>query len=564
MICVREKLAKHLLALFIFFVLSIFITYPLILNMNDSITGYGDDFYPAFAQNWVIHSLTTDPQNLFNANNFYPQKNTLAYSDPFITSALISAVPVRISGEPIMAVNFNLILSIALLGFGVFILSFYITGEFLPSIIAGILVIFAPSVLDKKVHLEYLSIGWLPISITFFLHFLKTHRSKFFALTLFFSVIQTLDAILIGYFLAFFFTLYVIYFGIKDKKEVVRLITVKNFTILVIAFIPIIFLASFYFKVSSTYHVTRDIRESIHLALQPEDLIYPGESTRLAPLLLSLPTAKTSNPKMEVKPGYLGLVFSFLVFSSVLFFFKVKKKSNYFNLFFYAGVFSLTLSFGPFLHLGRMTIHHPFPIPLPYTLFYYLIPGFKGFRNSSTWEMLFIILIAVCIAILLSYAKKRIKNKAILAFIFGFIVFGTIIEYSFPMKFYPIPAKKDFPQVYSWLNTTPSNSSILILPIYFWNMPNSIEEMKRQFFMTANFRRMVNGYSGFNSTDWEKFVIYTNKNFPSDQSLNKIKNLKVDYLVVDKNKLPVEDLLSNHNLTLVKKLDNFYVFKFSN
>ena len=40
---------------------------------------------------WVPHQLWNDPLRLFDANIFYPERYTLAYSDPLLVQALMGA-----------------------------------------------------------------------------------------------------------------------------------------------------------------------------------------------------------------------------------------------------------------------------------------------------------------------------------------------------------------------------------------------------------------------------------------------------------------------------------------
>src|SRR3990172_8998058 len=137
-------------AFLIFLVSAIYITYPLIFHLSEYVTGYGDEFLIAFIQNHVINSISTSPLNLFSGNIFYPYQNSMVYSDIFLTSSLLSAIPVYLFKEPITAVNFTLISSLVLLGFSVFLLSYSLTKNFLASLLSGLLVVFSPAVIDKK------------------------------------------------------------------------------------------------------------------------------------------------------------------------------------------------------------------------------------------------------------------------------------------------------------------------------------------------------------------------------------------------------------------------------
>lgn len=331
-----------------------------------------------------------------------------------------------------------------------------------------------------------------------------------------------------------------------------------------------------YYSVSREFGYTRNIRDAIHFAIQPEDLFYPGTSTRLKDYLYSLPFNQISQND-EFKPGYLGLVFSLLcVF---IFYYLIKNfKKNVFHVrsFITIALIGFILSLGPVLHLGRHTIHEPFPIVLPYTLFYYVLPGFQGFRNSSRWEMLFILGIAVVISLILHNLIKRYSSgKRIVIYILLFL--GIIGEFNFPMHFEKIPQRKNFPKVYSWLNTTSQNTPVIIMPIYNWNMSGSTEEMKREYFSIINFRRTVNGYTGFSPPPWQKLIATLHEEFPKIESTDMIRELGVNYVIVDKSRYDegfktknekvdgtfvVNSLKDNSSLKFINKFEDYYVFEF--
>jgi hypothetical protein len=563
-------------AFFIFFLLAIYITYPLIFNMGSLVTGQGDELVIAWIQNWVIHALSTNPFALFEANLYFPYHSTLAYSDLFLTSSILSIIPLKLIGEPIAAVNFTLISSLVLFGFSIYLLCFYITRDFLSSFIAGVLVIFSPAVLDKTIHLQILSIQWVPLAILFFLIFIKNQKTKFLAISLLFFLLQTYNSFLPGYFILFSYLIIFLYSWFIDKKKTKRLITKKNILFFTLSFALIIPIALPYYSVSKEFAYTRDIRDAIHFAIQPEDLLYPGATTRLKDYLLSLPFNQFSQ-NGEFKPGYLGFVFSLLcVFAFYYFIKNLKKNGLYITSFITTALAGLILSLGPVLHLGRQTIHDPFPIVLPYTLFYYILPGFQGFRNSARWEMLFILMIVVVIALTLHNLLKRyslVKRVAI----YLLLLIGIVAEFNFPMHFEEITQRKDFPQVYSWLNTTPKNSAVIIMPIYNWNMAYPGEEMKREYFSTENFRRTVNGYTGFSPPPWQELLTRLHEDFPNDKSIKEIRSLGVDYIIVDKSMYDkgfkekkekvngsfiIDKLKKSSSLKFVKKLDSYYIFTY--
>jgi hypothetical protein len=568
------------IAAIVFILSALYITHPLLFNLGSLAVGLGDELLIAWIYNWVPHALSTDPLNLFNANIYYPYTNTLAYSELFLTTSIIATLPAIFINEPMAAVNFTTISSLALLGFSVYILAHYITKNYAASLISGLLVTFSPAVIDKFVHIQMLAIYFVPLSIVFFLLFINTKKTKYLSLCMLCFALQTLNSILPGYFIAFSLTILSVFYYFYNKKAK-SLVTKKNGLVIAISLLVIIPFILPYFLVSREFNYVRDIRDTIHLAMQFEDFFYVNTSSKLEPILSSL-QSRNDMPDVDYKFGFIGGAFTLLSIGSIIFFVRNYKKQNWtHNAIFGISIFGLIMSLGPFLHLFRATVHEPFPIPLPYVIFYYLIPGFQGIRNSSRWEMLFIIAIAIVIAVVLHQVLKN-TSKSKQFFIYSFLIICIIAEFNFPLRFQQVPRKKDFPQVYSWLNTTPKDTVIIEMPIYTWDMqPYVMNENLREYYSTVHFRKMVNGASGFSPPPWQESTRSLLKNFPNDNAIQKLSSMDVDYIIVHKGEYDVlyrdkfiidktrithgEDVIAalrkSKKVTLVKKFEKDYVFR---
>jgi hypothetical protein len=550
--------AWHFLFFILFFIIACTITFPLIFNLGNVATGYSDELLIAWIQNWNIHKILGGPVGLsgiFNTNSYYPYLNTLAYSDTHFISSLISLVPIFSLKEPIVANNFTIIFSITFLGFFSYLLSSYITKNCFFSFLSGILVQFCPVVLDKIVHIQILAIYFLPIAIYFLLNFLSTKKFLHFLLFLLILLLQIYNSFMPGYFIIFSAFLIILFFILANKNNM-RIIFSKKiifssvFTLLLI--IPVILP---YYEVSSEFKYTRDIRESIHLGLQPEDFLSTNSFSKFNNIFSSFSFNHCDHTNCEIKPGFVGSIFSLLSIFTIVYLFRNWKKQKYaIKGLLWTAILGLILSFGPFLHIARYTIHKPFPIPLPYTIAYYLLPGFNGFRNSARFEMMFIIPVAVLIAYVFTDMLKNVSR--IKVFIIYFICcLGIIAEFNFPMKFYPVPKMKDFPKVYSWLNNTPKNTVLIEMPIFTWHMlPYVFNENWRLYYSTANYRNMINGASGFSPPPWRDSITKILIRFPSNNSIQELKKQGVNLIIVHKKEY---DLLYKNDFTTEnKKIDN--------
>jgi hypothetical protein len=303
----------------------------------------------------------------------------------------------------------------------------------------------------------------------------------------------------------------------------------------------------------------------------------------LATYINSLPINKNSQNN-EYKPGYLGIIFTLLTIFA-LYYVVIKRKiiGLYEKIFFSIALVGLILSLGPFLHLGRHTIHKPFPIPLPYLLFYYIIPGFNGIRNSARWEMLFVIAMAVTIALIISHTLKKVKLRVRVA-IYFLLFAGIFFEFVPRLPYIMVPQKEYFPPVYTWMKTTPTDAVFIQMPVYTWNMqPYVFSENLREYESTVDFRPMVNGASGFSPEPWQQMVISLMYNFPSKNSITYLKDIGVNYIILHKKEydtlnksrmeinskeikngsIIVNSLLHNKQVHFVKQFGDDYVFKIS-
>lgn len=537
-------ITKLIASFLIFFLAATYITFPLLFKLGEITTGFGDELLIAWIMNWVVHALTTNPIMVFDANIFYPYHNSLAYSDTHFISSIIGIIPWSLFHEPIAMFNFTIISSIILVGFSTYLLAYYLSKDFFASLLSGTLIIFSPAFLDKIVHIQILAIQWVPLAILCFFIYLEKNKLRYLILSCIFFLIQTYNSFLPGYFILFSWIVIGFFTFLQDRKSIKTFIHRKSTGILVITFFLLIPLAKPYYEVSHEFAYVRDIRDSIHFALQPEDLLYANQFTRLQPLLSSFQSLNNYPKNASLKPGYIGLVFSALTVLSLLYVIKtIKKRSVALVSLLSISLIGLVLSFGPALHWGRQTIHNPFVIPLPYVLLYYIVPGFQGMRNTARWEMLFILAIAIVIAIMLSRIRKVLTTRVVLG-LYVVLFCGIILEFNFPLRFESAMQKRDFPPVYSWLRTTSLDATFIEMPIYVWNMqPYVFEENYREYYSVVHFRKSVNGASGFTPPPWENMARNLLKDFPSDDSYNHFRSIGIDYVIVHRdqyNKL-VED-----------------------
>ena len=136
-------------------------TAPHILSRHDN----GDVMLNEWILAWVQHQLPRDPLHLFQGNIFYPAHDTLAYSEPLIVPALMSA-PVRwLGGSPVLVHNLLVIAGFALTALAAFAVIKQWTGDTVAAFVAASAFAFNTHLLVRLAHVQALHAYGLPLAL---------------------------------------------------------------------------------------------------------------------------------------------------------------------------------------------------------------------------------------------------------------------------------------------------------------------------------------------------------------------------------------------------------------
>ncbi len=125
----RSGLRRHLLALLLYSLFSLALTWPLISQFTGHVPGDGIDD-PALAWNlwWIKHSLVDQQINPFNSGwMFYPIGINLAFYTLTVLNGLLS-VPLQAAVGLVPAANLVLLSSFVLSGYGAYLLALQVVG----------------------------------------------------------------------------------------------------------------------------------------------------------------------------------------------------------------------------------------------------------------------------------------------------------------------------------------------------------------------------------------------------------------------------------------------------
>ena len=150
------------LALFAFFMVAAgFALRPLPYRLGDSIPAGSDPPHHLYILNWLLdHGLSSDR---FEGRMFHPAKNAVLRSDLSMGTVVLVAPLVPFVSEPLVRFNLATWLSLAFSGWAFCLLARSWTASTLAGMFAGITAVLGSHQSLHYVHLNLLTVGWLPI-----------------------------------------------------------------------------------------------------------------------------------------------------------------------------------------------------------------------------------------------------------------------------------------------------------------------------------------------------------------------------------------------------------------
>ena len=156
--------------------LAIAMTWPLLIHLGSVVPrDIGDPLAEAWQPAWGGHALIHQPLHFFDANRFWPLRDSLAFGD-----ALIGYAPTGIigTGPHAAMVRYDLLFlfAYALAFFGAYLLAREVGLSPAGAAIAGAAFAFAPYRLEQDGHLQVISSGGIPLAIAFAVRGIRLKR----------------------------------------------------------------------------------------------------------------------------------------------------------------------------------------------------------------------------------------------------------------------------------------------------------------------------------------------------------------------------------------------------
>ncbi len=146
--------------------LAVLMTWPLASGLGRlGRTTNMDGLYGIWNVAWVSRTIVSDPASLFDANIFYPHRNTLAYSEANIVAGVIGIPAWIFTHNPYAAHNTALLFAFTTTFLGMWLLARRLSGRADTAAIAAILFAFCPYFYSHSAHIQLLMAGGMPLAM---------------------------------------------------------------------------------------------------------------------------------------------------------------------------------------------------------------------------------------------------------------------------------------------------------------------------------------------------------------------------------------------------------------
>jgi hypothetical protein len=510
-------------AALLFLVLTILLAYPLTAHPAGRLLAAGPDpdlFMWTLA--WDVHAFTEQPLAIFDANIYYPERHTLAYSENLLGSAVVAAPVLWLTDNPVLALNIVALFSCVLCGLGAYVLARRIGVGPAGALLAGIVFAFSPPRFFRLSQLHLTTIQWMPFSLAFFHAYLDGGRPLHLRVA---AACFTLQAVSSGHGAVFLTVAMVglMVYRAAFGQPVAGLRWARDLGLAGVAALAPVFLIVFPYR---TVQLEMGFRRSLENWSVTWSSFLASPS-RLHMFLLSLaPQAHINDTAgAYLFPGYLPIV---LAAAAIL---RIGSKSGDQS---EVRRPSMTLFYGLLTLVGLWLSVGP-PIGL-WPLVYWL-PGVNFIRVPSRFTLLAMLGLAMLAGLGFDRLAAGVapKKRIWIATLLG----GLLVAEFAAIPLTTVPYRIEIPEIDRWLDRQPKPFAIAEVPLASPRNLGAWERRQTAYMLhsTAHWQKTVHGYSGFRPPGHVELYSQLTT-FPDETSLRSLNTLGVRYVVVHSDLYP--------------------------
>jgi hypothetical protein len=523
-------------ALGCFIVLALLETWPLVTDVAHlSRTDNADAVLLDWVLAWIAHQAPRAPLHLFDTNAFYPDRNTLAFSEAMIVQSTLAAPIIWAGGSPVLAFNLVTLAGFALSGWGMYLVINRWTGSPAAGLISGIIYAFNAHSFTSLPHLQAQHTEFLPLALYALDRLLQDPSVRnALKLALWFAL-QALTSIYLLVLSAVALTV-----AFVVRPDTWRGPQARRAAIMVglAAAASVVCLAPYIAPYWQLYH-TRGFERSLE-----EARLYSASWRDY----LSTPARYHYRwwsyqwfAESAFFPGVVGLCLAALTIGRGIAFTDRRARMC-----FAVGVAGLILSFGP-------------KVP-GYAALYAVIPLFHAVRVVRRFAFLAILAVAALAGFGVSSVRPRFTER-------GWRLFAPTVVMLAAIELYPGPLEltrfDGIPKIYANLRGL---QGVVAVELPYYVGLSNFRQASYMLNSTSYWQPILNGYSGLHTLERQQTLADRLADFPGPTAMSALREAGVTHVFVHTDEFPPEVMTSlsrSVELELMARQRNILLFRVS-
>lgn len=516
----------------IYSTISLTFLFPIFKDPIHNTPDTGDTFHNIWIMGLNSKKILNKQLSLSSGNIYYPENtNVLNYSEKLYIQSILF-LPFYVIKNPILGYNIQLLFSFIFSALLCFYIFYKISNNKRLAFVSSIVAVFFPFKFMHLPHLQLLSTQWVLLPLAYLIHIKgDLQNSKQVIILYLLSVPQLISWGYLTIFLYLFLIAILSFSVVYAHTNRIKIIMMS----FLYFFLVIISCVYFYYPYITSFK-NGNFRTSDEITSYGVDLLQwltPSSNSKM--YQSNFDRFQNISEGISISGLFSGFILFFLVVTSFIKLYLKKSRivikfwldiANKWNVLFLTllAFFFLT-SFGNIVKIGSVKV-----IKNPV----FFLSDILYFGKSLRYLTAYSIPLFICLGALISLTKNKLINN-----------FWVIFSILFLIEAFPSIHINNYqydgalPDSYQYLNDHPEIATIMEYPInkaisgtdvYYWN------QFEYMFYSIYHNKLLVNGLTGF-FPNFHRETISLLVNFPDAVSLNRLKKINVNYVLVHNNKL---------------------------
>jgi hypothetical protein len=493
----RPLAPSMLRATVVLVVMTAIVTWPQALHMGDSVYAHHDPYFSMWRLSWIAHALRTDPAHLFDANIFFPELRTLAYSDATMLQGLLATPFLWAGASQVLVYNVLLMIGVLTSGLGMFFFTRYLTRNDDAALVAAAVFTLMPYRIEHLMHLELEWTVWMPLAFWALHRAFDERSNRAGFLVGIFICLQVLSCVYYGVFLSMVVSLIAILMIASRPAESWRSIPGLAAGAVIGAIISGIYALPY--RDSASIVGARGLDEIALYSATPLSYL----SSPYLNWLYGWTAERFGSGELRLFPGIVALGLAVIGV--------MRGPRRLVWIYLAVVLLVVELSFGLNGFIYPWLLKH--------------VPPLHGFRVAARFSILAFAGLSVLVAF--GFAALRPSRWSSSRWLVV-VLAALVVEYgSGPVPLRHLPAA--VPDLYRFVRALEAGV-VMEFPS---SVPESLprDDVDFQFWSTTHWKPIANGYSGYYSERYIR-LLEDMRQFPDDHSITALRQAGVRYVVV--------------------------------